>query len=64
MKKGGWRNKEEEEEGEEEEEAAAKYAVAGGLSSVPWGARWSLDPPTFASAIRCHQTRLGRPLGP
>jgi hypothetical protein len=45
----------------------------GGSSQFPgsgsWGARCSLDPPAFASAIKCHQkstsnSALGRPLGP
>jgi hypothetical protein len=40
--------------------------VSGGLSSIPWGARWT--PPRSqvpSNAIkRAHPTRLGRPLGP
>jgi hypothetical protein len=28
----------------------------GGIFSVSWGARWNLEPPAFASAIKCHQT--------
>jgi hypothetical protein len=41
----------------------SKTQAPGGLSSIPWGARWALDPPAFASAIKCHQKSTSNSAG-
>jgi hypothetical protein len=38
-------------------------ATAGDLTSVSWGARWTPDPPAFASAIKYHQKSTSNSTG-